>query len=524
MKLFGAFLVAVQAVLGVAAAEDIEDRLAFEVDSQRFVVQVHPGYDCTLAPVRVRAKNSRDAQELLKLRIRYPKKLLDFGAFSLRPKAAEASSSSRNVFLDSGFEAVQSPADVKDFARNCSVLEAQAFLDRLQFSPFKLDNRAHLPMQFSSIFYEIEVGGVGKKTYSQSVNLTEQLKFKAFGVTSALVLRPNQTFLSRVADLSESEEILGHCEVLLSASDPGKKKYLSTISAFMRNSSLMLSGKLPSDFGAGPEGSAGLAPRSLQLEVVVRERRFGYESSRLVVSLDLRTAEQVTLKEYFLVIAVVFLLCLFMCLVVLLASKSSNSQLQTVAEEMKKPTENVMLSHSVVEWKKEDHPTKPLDQTVIDELYMFKEVDQKKLRKKRIFEEDLRPPELSLSQVGKKLTLEKTMSFAIPPTSEPSSALRPNPMNETMDLSPIKRARGEDFKIRSPALTPDLASSYVSAPGLRSSLEAAGSLQLPGLASPDNQVMSGEQRPDSRLHTPAKDLRISAFSESVSPGSDQQKD
>ena len=525
MILFAVLLICVGTRTGVSAAQDIEDRLAFEVDSQKYVVQAHPGYDCKLGLVKVRTRNGTDSEEKLRLRVRFPRKLLDYGAFILKPDDPSSSSKSRNAFQDSGFDLMQSPPDARDYARHCSALEAQEFLDRLHFSPHKLDRSSELPLQFSSIFYEFEVKAVGKKTYSQSVNLTEQLKIKSFVVASPLVLRKNQTFLSKIADLNEPEEITSNCEVFLMTPDPGKKRYIATFSAFMRDSTLMLSGKAPQDFGPGLDAQPDQANPTLQLSFVVKERKFGYETVQLQVNLELRGIEQITLKEYFLVFAVVFLLCLFMCLVVLLASKSSNSQMKVVSEELKKPTENVMLSHSVVDWKKEDHPSKPLDQTVIDELYMFKEVDQKKLRKKRVFEEDLRPPELSLSQVGKKLPLEKTMSFAIPPNSEPSSALRPNPMNETVDLSPIKRARGEDFKIRSPSLTPDLANSYVFAGGVRSSVDT-GTVRDPQthLGSPDYKVMSGERPPNTNQHSPARDLKISAFSETVSPTSDKPQD
>lgn len=525
MILSAALIICFATCARLSAAQDIDDRLAFEVDSQNYVVQVHPGYDRKLALVKVHARNGTETGEKLKLRIRFPRKLLDYGTFILKSEDTGTSGKARNAFLDFGFETIASSPDAKDYARNCSILEAQEFLDHLHFSSYKLDNTAQLPLQFSSIFYEFEIKALGKKTYSQAVNLTEQLKVKSFGVASPLVLKKNQTFLSKIADLSEPTEIVTNCEVFLTTTDSGKKNFLATFSAFMRNSSLMLSGKAPSDFGLGPDSKADAANPSLQLSFVVKEKKFGYETTQLLVNLELRGAEQITLKEYFLVFAVVFLLCLFMCLVVLLASKSSNSQLKAVSEELKKPAENVMLSHSVVEWKKEDHPAKPLDQTVIDELYMFKEVDQKKLRKKRVFEEDVRPPELSLSQVDKKLPLEKTMSFAIPPNSEPSSALRPNPMNETVDLSPIKRARGEDFKIRSPSLTPDLANSYVFAGGVRSSVDTATvrDFQI-GLGSPDNKVMSGERPGETGQHTPARELKISAFSETVSPTSDKPKE
>ena len=522
MLLFAALLIIVGLCRGVSAAEDIDDLLAFEVDSQKYVVQVHPGYDCKLALVKVRARNDSNSEVKLKLRIRFPNKLLDYGFFILKTEVPDTSSKSRNAFLDFGFDLIQSPTDVKDYSRNSTALEAQEFIDHLYFSPFKLDKNAGLPLQFSSIFYEFEMNGIGKKTYSQSVNLTEQLRLKPFGVASPIIIKKNQTFLSKVADLYEPSEITSNCEVLLTTTDPTKKRFLATLSAFIRNNSLMLSGKAPTDFGPGADSKPGSIDQTLQLEFFVKERKYGYHTTQLLVSLELRGAEEITVKEYFLVFAVVLLLCLFMCLVVLLASKSTNSQISAVAEEMKKPTENVMLSHSVMEWKKEDHPSKPLDQTVIDELYMFKEVDQKKNRKKRVFEEDVRPPELSLSQVDKKLTLEKTMSFAMHAGSEPNSALKPNPMNDTVDLSPIKRARGEAFKVQSPSLTPELANSYVYAGGLRSSVDtvSVGNFQV-SQGSPDNKMMSGENHGDTNQGTPAKELRISAFSEAVSPISDK---
>jgi hypothetical protein len=325
--------------------------------------------------------------------------------------------------------------------------------------------------------------------------------------------------------VKEQELIRDKIEIFFVAKNNTDQQNIEKYFQFkIENSSVLLTGRIPE---SAVEEKNGLRQAVFSLVFVMKEKVFGYKSSSMMVVLDVRGTVAITAKEYFLIFVIVTVICLLMCLIALLAGKSTNNeQKKAVADAISKPiTDNAMLTHSVLEWKKEDNEQKPVDVTMVDELFMFREADQKKNRKKRIYEmeDDFRPEELNLAQLDRKLALERTTSF-IGANSEPNSSLkRPNGINENMDLSPIRIPKGENFKVRSPSYMPDPTSRMIRE---HNEKEENGNEDLGvdkydiNLDSPNDKEMMSEygserNQPVSAVSlemTPIRDFHIQAFS------------
>ena len=199
--------------------------------------------------------------------------------------------------------------------------------------------------------------------------------------------------------------------------------------------------------------------------VIVFDRSTGVNSTEIQVHVLLKRDTSLDKKYiFFFVIFLAFLLLMLCCLIVL-TKQAEADQKKLVADAVKS---DGMLSQSVVEWKKKDDLNQSqLDQTQINEMYMFKE-HQLKLNKKKKGHTDFeanRPPPVELDLVKKSISnnLEEiTPSYAQSATFDQ----KPSPPNQnevTFDLSPIKGRMGINFEVNTPNSSIVLDSNQVSA-------------------------------------------------------------
>lgn len=225
---------------------------------------------------------------------------------------------------------------------------------------------------------------------------------------------------------------------------------------------LYMSGVLPSLPNSKHRSSSSTASRkNIVLVLSVTHRTENLKSSEISVRFEVTSSDGgFTSSDLFLAAVLFGFICLLVTLIVLLTKEGENSK-NAVKDAINpglaagQTPDNNMLSQSVVDWTKADTSASKVDQTVVDELYMFKDAQYKEQRKRRsLFQaDDNRPAELQIPQVNIQDANISQMDSAF---KQPNLSMNSSFMKQTMDLSPIRGhlPAALDLHLETPQRTP----------------------------------------------------------------------
>ena len=225
---------------------------------------------------------------------------------------------------------------------------------------------------------------------------------------------------------------------------------------------LMMSGVMPSS--PNPKHKAA-ARRNALLALTVTDSLTKISSAEIYFYFEIANHEtELSSSDLFMVAVLIGFMCLLVVLVVSLGKESTNGT--RAVKDLVDPSlvanasqDNNMLSKSVIDWSKNQNSPAQVDQTVVDELYMFKDAQQKEQKKRRsLFQvEDNRPAEIEIPVLQKmSLEVEGSQFNSALKQPTPTLSLTASFMKQTFDLSPI---RGEvhkalDLHLETPHRTP----------------------------------------------------------------------
>lgn len=192
--------------------------------------------------------------------------------------------------------------------------------------------------------------------------------------------------------------------------------------------------------------------------VHITDSKVGMRSEDIPLRLLVLPPPPVSWQAIFLVIIIIGSVAMLVCLAVLLGRQSASDNVKLVTEAVSTRQSNDMLTHSVIEWKKKevDLDKSQLDQTAVDEVYMFKEVEIKRNKQYRAFELDEmnRPFPMDLNLLQKKFSKEDILTPGYSLNNTLNNTLDFRKMSGgndiTVDMSPIKIKQGTRFEVNTP--------------------------------------------------------------------------
>lgn len=269
-----------------------------------------------------------------------------------------------------------------------------------------------------------------------------------------------------------------------------------------------------------PEGTT----ETYSTVVYVEESLAGLRSKLIQVKISITPPPVVSWGTIFLISIIIFTICMLMCLVFLLVRQSSSNQIKIVKDAVNHRPQNEMLTNSVIEWKKkEEVENSQLDQTAINEVYLFREAEIKKEKKKRVFdvnnEMDNRPSPMDLNCLPRKLSKDEVLTPGYSLNNTMSNTLdfrRMNSANDlTVDMSPIRIKQGMQFQVNTPN------SSIIMSDGkAKPSRMDNPALKLSAFTTERKQVQAVLEEPSSPLALRLKQVTSEEYLKSpIEPGS-----
>lgn len=249
----------------------------------------------------------------------------------------------------------------------------------------------------------------------------------------------SQTFSVKVARIYEPVSLLSQLEIHYT--DPTMRLPFAKFHIF--SGDLIMEGEAPV--------SRNKRVSTFYSKIYLIDLKSGMKSVEFNIQLEVRPNSSVNWPAIFILCIMLGFVFLIVCLLVIIAKQSTENHVQIVADALPKKE---VLTNSVLEWKKEaDLNKSQLDQTVINEMYLFKEAEMKKEKKKRAYEieEEGRPPPVDLACIKKDPKDDVlTPGYSLNVTQELRKTTSGNDI--TLDLSPIRIKKGVNFEMRSPQL------------------------------------------------------------------------
>jgi len=292
-----------------------------------------------------------------------------------------------------------------------------------------------------------------------SASVTQYLSIgNSLGVTShypleELYISPSTLFKYSIADIDEDADFIRTIQV--SYSDDIGNVSKSFLQFDLINRTLLIFGRTPSEFVASVGSNSGV--NRVKITYTVRDPKSTLESQPINLVINMKERTSTNLRDMVIFACIICFFLVFLSFLLYSYIRADINQKKYVEDQMANPVEadvktEDVLTQSVVCWKPNPNASRA-DITAVNELFMFKHLEQNRLRNERFEGEGgLRPQPVSIGS-SNVLCSDRKVSELPLGNIEDLSAIKSRGFQNSglksidisIDLSAIKRPGGREF-------------------------------------------------------------------------------